>query len=133
MFKSINHIKQLAEKFNAGKIIPSRVLKIKGNGKKHAKHNLVFAGNVYRVLGFDNTHIFLVDFKEKELIGKDYFIRLHGSHKNLILDGGSYGKKGNCFIANYDVSDEKCLEMFNAAVFGCISYGNALSSPKDLV
>lgn len=133
MFKSLNHVKQLAEKFNAGKIVPSRVLKIKGKGKKHAKHNLVFTGNVYRVLGFDNTHVYLVDFKEKELIQKDYFIRLYGSHQNLVLDGGSYGKKGNCFITNYDMSDEKCLEMFNAAVSGCLSYGNALSSSEDSV
>jgi hypothetical protein len=126
VFKSLDQIKEIAEKFTAGKIVPSRVLKIYGKGKKKAKHNLVFVGNIYRILGYDNTHVFLIDFKEKELVDKDYFIKLHGEHKDLNIDGGSYGKKGNCFIGNNGISDEECLDSFNIAVFGKLSYGNAI-------
>ena len=117
MFKSLEEIKAVAEKFEAGKIVPRRVLTIKGKGEKKARKDLKFARNVYRVLSRDNAHVFLCDFSE-DSGGGDYSIKLGGAHKNLEITGSSHGKKENRFVGNFDISNEQCLVNFNQAVFG---------------
>ena len=119
MFKSLEEIKAVSEKFVAGKIVPRRVLSIEGVGEKRARSDLKFTRNLYRVLGKNNTHVFLCDFDE---LGRDfdYFIQFRGNHKNLILRGASHNKSGNHFIGNYDCDNITCLDLFNQSVFGKI-------------
>lgn len=117
MFTSLDQVKVVAEKFDARKIVPRRVLRISGKGEKKARSNLVFTRNVYRLQGTGGYHVFLVDFKESPSAG-NYFIELKGNYKNLHLQGKSYGKAGNHFIGNYGVSDDECLRNINQAVYG---------------
>ena len=117
MFKSLDEIKAVAEKFEAGKIVPRRVLKVEGKGERRARSNLIFTRTMYRVLGKNNVHVFLCDFKENSS-DVHYCIELKGTHHNLDLCGSSHGKTGNHFIGNLGVDDGECLKLFNHSVFG---------------
>ena len=119
MYKSLEEIKLVAEKFEAGKIVPRRVLSIEGVGEKRARSDLNFTRNMYRVLGKNNIHVFLCDYDE---LGRDfeYCIQLRGNHKNLVIQGASHNKSGNHFIGNYDRDNTTCLDLFNRHVFGKI-------------
>lgn len=120
MFNSLKEIKEVAEKFEAGKIVPRRVLNPKGKGNKRIRHKIKFTKNVYRVLGKDNYHIFLIDYNETTQ-DDGHFIRVScfmSPNLKIDLQGASHGKSGNQFIGNYNISDDKCLRLFNHAVFG---------------
>lgn len=117
MFTSLEEVKAVAEKFEAGKIVPRRVFKIEGKGEKKARSDLLFARNLYRLSGKGGYHVFLCDFKE-DLSGPEYFARLKGHHKNLNIQGASHGKSGNLFLGNLGISDDECLDNINKAVFG---------------
>lgn len=116
MFKSLDEIKKIAEKFSARKIVPQRVLYIEGKGRKKAKSDLVFTRNAYRLLSKDNHHVFVIDFNEIDDISMDYFMKLKGNHKNLNLNCAKYGKKGNLFIGNSGLNESDFIFNINKAV-----------------
>lgn len=116
MFKSIEDIKRVGEKFEKGKIVPQRVIYIKGKGKKKARHCLVFSVDLYRVSTYNNGHLFFADVLG-ENNGTNYLMELKGSHSNLELCGSEYGKNFNHFAGNAE-GDDRCLQYINEIVFG---------------
>lgn len=120
MFTSLEEVKSVAEKFEAGKIVPRRVLYPVGKGEKRIRHKVKFMKNCYRLSGKNGFHVFLVDYNETGR-ANSIFIRVYaGKHFNsdLFLQGASHGKSGNLFYGNYDISDDECLAFINKAVFG---------------
>lgn len=122
MFKTIEEVKAVAEKFEAGKIVPRRVLTIIGKGEKKARSDLKFTRNVYRLAGCDRVMVYFIDYGEGNSTAMNYFIYLSGKHKNLTLTGATHGKSMNHFIGNFETSDEKALELINEAVFGVVDH-----------
>jgi len=116
MFKSIEDLKRVGEKFKKGKIVPQRVLYIKGKGKKRARHNLVFSLDLYRVSTLDGGHLFFADVLSQSE-DPSYFVKLKGKHSNLELCGSEYGKSYNCFVNNFQ-GNNVCLKHVNKIVFG---------------
>lgn len=112
-FRSLEEIKEVAEKFTAGTIIPKRVLK-GGLREKKVSHMLTWARDVYRLQGV-SCQVFVVDFSEE---GPEYFAKLRGVHASLEFVGNPYGTGGNHFIGNLNLPAGEQLALVNKAVLG---------------
>ena len=115
MFKSIEDVKRVGEKFKKGTIVPQRVLYIKGKGKKNARHHFKFKVDMYRVLTHDNGHLFLIDLTG-EKVEPYCIISLSGNHRNVELCGDEYGKSYSHFVSINSANDY--LNHINKMVFG---------------
>lgn len=114
VFTSLEEIKAVAEKFEAGKIVPKRILK---GGKKENKmsHMVKWTRDVYRLQGVGGSNVFMADFNEE---GPDYFIEISGNHDSLEFNGNPYGNAGNFFIGNKGISNQSQIDSINRRVFG---------------
>lgn len=117
MFKSLDEVKAVAEKFEAGKIIPARVLKGMDKKSRNKAHKVKFFMNVYRLQGIDGN-VFVCDWKE----GKPKFFIDASPERFLFGDfcfkENPYGKGGNHFIGNLGINDDEFLANINRNVFG---------------
>lgn len=114
-FKSIEEVKRVAEHFNAGTVIPARVLKGQSPQAKKFAHNIVFGRDMYRIQAYDGTSV-LVSFVEDGdccIMVKKYN---HGK-KPLRYVGNPYGAGVNRFIVNDGISEQQHLEQINLSVF----------------
>lgn len=114
MFKSLDEVKAVAEKFEAGKIIPARVIKGVDKKSRKAAHDLKFTIDVYRLRGVKGS-VFVCDFNGKEA---KYFGELRGNHGDLAFVGNPYGNGPNLFIGNYERNEDEFLMDINQLVFG---------------
>lgn len=115
-FTSIDEIKAVAEKFEAGKIIPARIIKGVDKKSRKASHYFKFYRNVYKISGINGDNILVCDFNE--FSGKDHVLELTGKHNHLTFRGNPYGVGDNYFMGNYGISDDEFLADINNAVFG---------------
>ncbi|HEQ3514722.1 TPA: hypothetical protein VGT23_001381 [Vibrio cholerae] len=123
MFNSLEEVKAVAEKFEAGKIVPNRVLKVQ---PKKVSHLVVFYCDSYRLRGADGFDVFFCDFDKtmnKSESSPSYtqgpiHIKRGPLIKYMRVEGKTHGKSGNKFFGNVGISDDECLLLINQAVFG---------------
>ena len=113
-FTSLDEIKAVSEKFEAGKIVPKRILK-GGRYENKMSHMVKWSRDVYRLQGKGGSNVFMVDFSED---GPDHFIVITGCHKNLSFNGNPYGDGGNFFLGNFDGDIQRQIDSINRHVFG---------------
>lgn len=120
MFTSIDQVKVVAEKFEAGKIVPRRVLKCT---PKKLSHLVVFLCDTYKLSGQNGVDVFFCDFTSKiktrdETISYGPIRIKNANVKKLRLEGVVYGKSGNQFIGNNSQPDDFVLRFINQSVYG---------------
>lgn len=114
MFKSLDEVKAVSEKFEAGKIIPARIIKGVDKKSRKAACYLKFSIDVYRLNGVFGS-VLVCDLSGKNI---NYFAELLGKHDGLTFTGNPYGNGPNFFIGNCGRSDDEFLVDINQRVFG---------------
>ncbi len=116
MFKSFDEIKAVGEKFEAGKIIPNRVVKGTDRKGKKLKWCVKFGADMYRIQTHKGDHVFVIDFTSYKfesaaaiVINAPLFV---GS-----FEGAPYGGV-NYFMGNYGIDNDEWLASINRKVFG---------------
>lgn len=112
MFKSIEHIKRVGEHFKAGSIVPKRVIGGLDARSRKQSHRITFLCDVWRVSRMDGSQLYLCDIRSANGV-----IRVRGDGTamcaNLHFDCNPYSDKANNFIGNFNMSDDKWLDIFN--------------------
>ena len=117
-FTSIAEVKAVAEKFEAGRIVPKRILK-GGTKERKVSHHLKFYRNVYRLQGVDCNNVLVCDFDE--FYGKNHALELTGKYNGLTFKGNPYSNGCNLLIGNSTISNDEFLVNINNAVFGKVA------------
>lgn len=118
MFKSIEEAKRVGEKFEAGKIVPARILKAADKSTKKLSHLLKFSCDVWRFSGADGVSVLLADCRD---VG--HALNFMSKHRvdSAEFRGNPYGCNHNAFIGNADIDDVEWLSNLNKEVFGRVA------------
>lgn len=116
MFKSLDEIKAVGEKFEAGKIIPNRVIKATDRNGKKLKWCVKFGADMYRVQSHDGNQIFIIDFTSYTF-DTAAPVKIIAPLFNGSFKGAPYGGS-NFFVGNHGIDNEEWLANINRRVFG---------------